>query len=86
MEALRNGVPALWITHDSRTAELTDFLHLPKITIKEFSTIKCLDELLEYCDYTELRKNYYDLCKNYVDYLTENKLAHKYNLTYESGE
>ena len=86
MEALRNGVPALWITHDSRTAELTHFLHLPNIAIKRFSAIKCLDELLQYCDYTDLRKNYNDLCKNYVDYLAENKLLHRYKLTSESNE
>lgn len=86
MEALRNGVPALWITHDSRTAELTAFLHLPNITMKRFSTVKRLDELLQYCDYTDLKKNYYGLCKNYVDYLTENKLNHRYKLVDEANE
>lgn len=86
MEALRNGVPALWITHDSRTAELTAFLHLPNITMKRLSTVKRLDELLQYCDYTDLKKNYYGLCKNYVDYLTENKLNHRYKLVDEANE
>lgn len=38
MEALRNGVTVLWITHDSRTEELTNYLHLS--SIKLFESIK----------------------------------------------
>ena len=64
MEALRNGIPALWITHDSRTAELTKYLHLPNISISDISKIKNLEELLEYCDYTDLKNNYMSLCEN----------------------
>lgn len=78
MEALRNGVPALWITHDSRTSELTEFLHLPTIHIKEYQKIKKIEELFDYCDFTDLRKNYKKLCENYVSFLNENKISNKF--------
>ena len=35
MESLRNGVLALWITHDNRTEELTNYLNLPSIKLSE---------------------------------------------------
>ena len=54
MEAFRNGVPALWITHDSRTEELTNYLHLSSIKLSEAIKAKNLEELIEYCDYTDL--------------------------------
>ena len=84
MEALRNGIPALWITHDSRTTELTKYLHLPNISISDISKIKNLEELLEYCDYTDLKNNYMSLCEKYVEYLNENGLAHKYSISRNS--
>lgn len=80
MIALRNGVPALWISHDSRTDELTKFMHLPCIEIEKLRSIKSIDQLLEYCDYTETQKYYYELCENYVDFLNENKINHKFKL------
>lgn len=78
MEALRNGVPALWIVHDSRTRELTDFLKLPCIDEKDITKIGSMDELMELCDYTEMRNHYEKLCKNYVEYLNENEIEHKF--------
>lgn len=78
MAALRNGIPALWITHDSRTRELTSYMHLPSIDATEISKVNKLEELLEYCDYTELKKNYKALSIKYVEYLNENNLSHRY--------
>lgn len=80
MEALRNGVPALWITHDSRTEELTNYLHLPSIKLSKAIKVKNLEELIEYCNYTDLVMNYTKLCEKYVGYLNENKLSHKYSV------
>lgn len=74
MQALRNGVPALWITHDNRTEELTKFLYLPNINIEKLSKVKTIKELFEYCDFSEIRKNYHSLCKNYAQYLNENDI------------
>ena len=79
MLSLRNNIPALWIVHDSRTEELTKFLHLPNITMQQFRNIKYVDELLPLCDYTETKKYYPELCRNYAEFLEENHLNHKYH-------
>ena len=78
MAAIRNGVPALWIVHDSRTAELVETLHLPHIAIEKFGEIKDAEEMLEYCDYSDMYKNYRKLCNNYVDFLEENHISHRF--------
>lgn len=80
MEALRNDVPALWITHDSRTKELVKFLHLPHITIEEFKNIENMEQLCKMCDYTDFYNNYFGMCANYVSFLNENGISHKYTL------
>lgn len=36
MAAWQSGTPALWITHDSRTQELSDTMGLPSIGIEDF--------------------------------------------------
>ena len=78
--ALRNGVPALWITHDSRTAELVKSLHLPHITQETFSEVQSPQQLIEYISYTDFFKNYPNLFKNYIEYLTENHINFQYKV------
>ena len=78
MAAIRNGVPALWIVHDSRTAELVETLHLPHIAIEKFGEIKDAEEMLEYCDYSDMYESYRKLCNNYVDFLEENHISHRF--------
>lgn len=80
MEAMLNGVPSLWITHDSRTRELTDMLKLPNIRLEEFRKLERIEEMFEFCDYSDTKKNYLKLCKNYVEFLNENNLDHKFFL------
>lgn len=80
MAAIRNGVPALWIVHDSRTTELAKALHVPFIRIEDFVQIENPEELLQYCDYSDLYANYKSLCKNYVEFLEENHISHKFKL------
>lgn len=79
--ALRNGVPALFIVHDSRTKELTEAMHLPHITYSTLSKVKSVEELLDYCDYSDYEKNIGKLYKNYVDFLEENGLSHRFHLS-----
>lgn len=55
MVAMHNGIPALWVTHDSRTKELTDFLHLPSIPLKIINNTKYVEELFKYCNYDETK-------------------------------
>lgn len=80
MEALRMGIPALWITHDSRTFELVEHLHLPHISIEQFCNLKEPEKLLEFCDYSDLYNNYQKLCREYVQFLDENNITHKFSI------
>lgn len=80
MSALRNGIPSLWITHDSRTTELIDVLKLPHISISEFVNAKDINELIEHCDYSEFYKAYPKLTAEYVKFLDENHINHKFTL------
>ena len=75
MAALRNNVPALWITHDSRTTELVHTLNLPFITRDNFvEDIVMPERLLEYCDYSKFYDQYPKLLLNYKKFLTENHI------------
>ena len=47
MVAMQNGLPTLWVTHDSRTRELTDFLHLPSVPLEMIGKIKHIEKLFE---------------------------------------
>ncbi len=80
MMALRNGIPALWITHDSRTEELTDTLHLPHISIEQAIKYRTPKKLIPYCDYTEFYKAWPKLVHEYVSFLEENHINHKFTL------
>ena len=64
------------ITHDSRTDELTKFLGLPRISIDEFDNFISVQELYDYCDFSEFRHRYKSLCDNYLAYLEENGIEY----------
>ena len=74
MMALRNKVPTLWLTHDWRTLELVRYLKLPYLDYhgEVFKNIKHVEELIEYCDYNNLYKEYPKLLKKYVDFIKLN--------------
>ena len=80
MASIRNGVPALWIVHDSRTTELADTLHVPHITIEQFARMKDPEEMLEHCVYDDMYANYQSLCRNYVEFLEENHISHRFRV------
>ncbi len=80
MASIRNGVPALWITHDSRTTELAKALHVPYITIQRFADIRNPEEMLELCDYSEMYAHYRELCINYIAFLEENHISHRFRI------
>ena len=80
MIALRSGIPALWVVHDSRTRELVDTFSLPKINYEQLVRIHNIEELLEYCDYNAFYKKYSQICKEYVVFLEENEISHKFTL------
>lgn len=80
MSALRSGIPALWIVHDSRTTELVNTLKLPNIDFAKFEKAKNVEDLIEMCNYDEFYKNYRRLAEEYVKFLDENNLNHKFTL------
>lgn len=43
MASILSGVPAFWLTHDSRTRELVDYMNLPNIDIEKFRPEDDLD-------------------------------------------
>ena len=72
MMALKHGIPTLWIVHDWRTLELAQYLKLPYITYDKFNKIKYPEQLLEFCDYTDVYKNYPILVKKYYEFINRN--------------
>lgn len=86
MSAIRNGIPALWITHDSRTTELAKALHVPCITKDQFVNLKSPEEMLEYVDYSDMYANYGRLCRNYKEFLEENHISHRFHLKRNVGK
>ncbi|WP_190271892.1 polysaccharide pyruvyl transferase family protein [Chlorobium phaeobacteroides] len=73
MATLISGKPALWITHDSRTQELVDFMCLPNISIDKAQYMSC-SEFYALTNYEEFFDNYSYLIENFKRYLNANDL------------
>lgn len=73
--AMKNGIPALWVTHDSRTQELVDTFSFPYIKETDMLEITDIDQLVERCDYEKFYNKYPKLLSNYKAYLRENSLS-----------
>lgn len=77
MIALLSGVPAIWLTHDSRTRELCEYMNLPHCEIEKVTQMKECGELLEIQNYgSEFRKQYEKNFDSYIQFLNENKLQY----------
>jgi hypothetical protein len=76
MMALQQQIPALWVTHDSRTIELASFLQLPSISPDEVKKFKNMQQLYELADYSKYNQIYPQLFANYVDFLDKNGIDH----------
>lgn len=64
MMAMTSGVPAVWITHDSRTTELCDTLGLPRVTVQEIDRHGFdLQDIIDRADYEEFNKTYPQKCE-----------------------
>lgn len=50
MASALSGVPTVWLTHDARTSELVDALHLPSAPLKAVRK-KSIDQLFEEADF-----------------------------------
>lgn len=73
MAALIAGKPALWITHDARTRELTSFMSLPSLAI-EAATDYDFSEPIRPNSYEQFFDNFSGLLENFNLYLRENGL------------
>ena len=69
MATLLAGKPALWVTHDSRTRELVDFLNLPSVSLAELEgqTLKDLPNLAAYDSMFERLEDRFDNWANYME-------------------
>ncbi|MCI5973089.1 MAG: polysaccharide pyruvyl transferase family protein, partial [Candidatus Methanomethylophilus alvus] len=68
--AIRSGIPALFITIDSRTREMTDYLHLPNVSL-DFCKNKTLDDLIKQTTYSEFNKNYPRIFDRFLEFLSQ---------------
>lgn len=79
MMAFSNGIPALWIIHDERMAEMVKTMHLPYIRYENLARINCIEELRELCKYDDsFKKTYTDMGMEYIKFLEENSIAHTF--------
>lgn len=74
MMALRNKVPTIWVVHDWRTLELVQYLGLPYINYydEKFKNMKYVEELVEYCNYSNVYKMYPQLYEQYCSFIRRN--------------
>lgn len=68
MASLLSGTPALWITHDARTEELTDFCHLPRISLTKAIEMSP-EEIEQAYDPSDFFDNIRDKFNNFNNYL-----------------
>jgi hypothetical protein len=73
MASILSGVPALWVTHDARTRELTDFLHLPSVPLADVPDMNDV-EIKKSLDYEDFFDNISGLFDNFNNYLDLNGL------------
>ncbi|RZN19942.1 MULTISPECIES: polysaccharide pyruvyl transferase family protein [unclassified Escherichia] len=73
MASVLSGVPALWLTHDARTLELTEFFNLPSIDLDAINSMS-LSQIKSYISYDKFFKNINKLFNNFNEYLEVNGL------------
>lgn len=73
MASILSGKPALWLTHDARTSELTEFFNLPSLSL-DIAVNKTISELIEYMNYEEFFIKLPHLFDNFNEYLSLNGL------------
>ncbi|MEA3450529.1 MAG: polysaccharide pyruvyl transferase family protein [Bacteroidota bacterium] len=79
MLAAQMKVPAIWIVHDTRTKEFTDFYSFPSIHMDELATLS-KSEILERFTYENFNKKYKPLYDNYAQFLLKNGIENKLEL------
>ncbi len=72
--ALWCGIPSLFLTVDSRTAELTDYFCLPSVPMSSFRKDLPLQYYRELADYASFNERYPQLYKNFQTFAEKNGL------------
>lgn len=69
MASLLSGVPALWVTHDARTEEFTDYLRLPAVRKEDAAELGVpeLRALIDYSAMYEAIPGLFDRFNHYLD-------------------
>lgn len=73
MQSILSGVPALWLTHDSRTRELVEFASLPSLDLESASRMTS-EEIYNSIEYGPFFENISKLFARFNFYLSENGL------------
>ncbi|WP_171013206.1 polysaccharide pyruvyl transferase family protein [Microbacterium sp. 2FI] len=73
MASLLSGVPAVWVTHDSRTEELTKVLRVPAVPKESVSSLSS-EEIRSMMDYKPMFDGLGELFANFNAYLEAHKL------------
>lgn len=69
MASLLSGRPALWLTHDSRTRELTDTLTLPSLALEAAAEMPSPKDMRRNTDYSPMFDNLRALFDRFNDFL-----------------
>lgn len=74
--ALTNGIPAIILTHDSRTQELAELIQVPRYRNTDISSID-IERLYDQADYSNFEQQYSFLYHNFKEFLIRNNAAHR---------
>ncbi|MFG6179147.1 polysaccharide pyruvyl transferase family protein [Halomonas sp. THAF12] len=74
MAALQAGVPAICVTHDSRTKEMCDFMSIPSLDAGDLLKLDSMDQVVDFVDFdgSQYDGRRRELAGNYVNFLESN--------------
>lgn len=73
--AVLAGVRALFLTTDTRTAELTEFFGVPSLPTSQFDPTKSIQEYYEMADYGNFISSFHGKIANFCTFLAKNNLG-----------
>lgn len=74
--ALLNGVPAVVLTHDSRTKELCEFAAIPHVPVSGIDRLS-FEDLYAAANFDLFESRYNTLYREYVAFLDSNRIPHR---------
>jgi hypothetical protein len=86
LAAVLSGTPALVLTTDTRTEELSAYFEVPHISAADIQPGTDLRALYEKCDFDAPRRGHMARFRHYVDFLNANSLPHIWRDTLTPGE